>query len=545
MGFSKQVIETDVLVLGSSAAGCGAAIGARKEGAEVLLIDKGVLESSGCLGGGNDHFMAVLDVDEVDGCDDLVKFFATKTAGYSEGIVRNYYRCMRPCIKVLEDAGVELMHNPDGSYMRSVGFGQPGAWWIHINHGYTVKPRIAKYVKKSGVKVLNHYLVTALLRDGERIAGCLGFDVRTGDFIVVRCKTAVLGFGLTAQRVSNNSTHKPFNIWFSPYVTGSQVVLPLEAGAGVYNIDTTDMATLIPKGWGAPGMNGINNMGGHELNAKGERFMGEYDPMWENGVRRNQVMGTYDQMLKGYGPPFFMDMTHFSREDARHLQYDLMPGDKETYLEYCEGRNIDFTKSPLEVEISERMIGGAVRCADDQETDVKNLFVGSLLGNFSGSMCLGYSAGEAAARRVADIAMPALPEAEIERWAEDLYAPLNNATETPLTYETFEDGIRQVMDYYVGYQRTQAGMEQALKSFAVLEEYVPHLKAETIRDLMRVRESLELFKLCRIYIQACMQRKESGRAMYLRADYPDLDPSLDKRLLTSLDDQGQPVFSWA
>ena len=53
--------QTDVLVLGSSSAGCGAAITAARAGAEVLLLDKGHLESSGCLGGGNDHFMAVLD----------------------------------------------------------------------------------------------------------------------------------------------------------------------------------------------------------------------------------------------------------------------------------------------------------------------------------------------------------------------------------------------------------------------------------------------------------------------------------------------------
>lgn len=57
-------------------------------------------------------------------------------------------------------------------------------------------------------------------------------------------------------------------------------------------------------------------------------------------------------------------------------------------------------------------------------------------------------------------------------------------------------------------------------------------------------ESMELFKLCRIYIQACMQRRESGRAMYRRADYPDLDPALEKCLVTRLDESGNPVFQW-
>ncbi|PWM71070.1 MAG: hypothetical protein DBX67_01415 [Desulfovibrionaceae bacterium] len=540
----QKSYETEVLVLGSSAAGCGAAIAARRAGAEVLLADKGKLESSGCLGGGNDHFMAVLDEVEHDGLEDLYGYYATPVSGLTRDHVRNFYDAMKPCIKILEDAGVELMRTPDGSYMRSVGFGQPGPWWIHINHGYNVKPLLAKYIKGLGVKPLDHFMITHLLKDGNRIAGCMGFDVLKGDFITVRCKTAVLCMGLTAQRVSNNSSHKPFNQWFSPFVTGSQIMLPLEAGASVLNLDISDMATMLPKGWGAPGMNGINNMGGHELNARGERFMGKYDPMLENGLRRNQVMGTFQETLEGYGPPFFMDMTHFTTEDARHLQYDLMPGDKETYLEYCEARKIDFTKTPLEVEVGERMIGGIVRSDATQETDVENLFNGNIIHSFSGAMCLGYAAGGFAARKAAEVEMPSLPEDMVERRRAEIYAPLENGGKGSVSWNVFEDGIRQVMDYYVGYQRTEGSMEQALKSFETLAAYVPRIAASTVRELMRSHESMELFRLCRCYVQACMQRKESGRAMYRRADYPELDPALAKCLVTSLDESGNPVFRW-
>ena len=544
MEMRKRSYESDVLVLGSSAAGCGAAIAARRAGAEVLLADKGKLESSGCLGGGNDHFMAVLDEVEHDGLEDLYAYYATPVSGLTRDHVRNFYDAMKPCIKILEDAGVELMHNPDGSYMRSVGFGQPGPWWIHINHGYNVKPLLAKYIRNLGVKPLDHFMVTHLLKDGNRIAGCMGFDVLKGDVITVRCKTVVLCMGLTAQRVSNNSSHKPFNQWFSPFVTGSQIMLPLKAGASVLNLDISDMATMLPKGWGAPGMNGINNMGGHELNARGERFMGKYDPMLENGLRRNQVMGTFQETLEGYGPPFFMDMTHFTSEDARHLQYDLMPGDKETYLEYCEARKIDFTRTPLEVEIGERMIGGIVRSDATQETDVENLFNGNIIHSFSGAMCLGYTAGGFAAHKAAGVEMPSLPEDVMERCLAEIYAPLENGGRGTVSWNVFEDGIRQIMDYYVGYQRTEGSMKQALKSFETLAAYMPRIAASTLRELMRSHESMELFRLCRCYVQACMQRRESGRAMYRRADYPDLDPALAKCLVTRLDGSGTPFFHW-
>lgn len=35
------LVETDVLVIGSGASGCGAALGARDQGLDVVLMDKG------------------------------------------------------------------------------------------------------------------------------------------------------------------------------------------------------------------------------------------------------------------------------------------------------------------------------------------------------------------------------------------------------------------------------------------------------------------------------------------------------------------------
>ena len=71
------------------------------------------------------------------------------------------------------------------------------------------------------------------------------------------------------------------------------VVLGYDVGAAVTELDTYQRATMLPKGYGCPGMNGINSSGAHEINALGERFMGKYDPMWENGVRNNQIQGTF------------------------------------------------------------------------------------------------------------------------------------------------------------------------------------------------------------------------------------------------------------
>ena len=81
---SINTVETDVLVLGAGAAGCGAALAAKRKGVKVLLLDKGKLESAGSLGGGNDHFMAVMDTDpKTDSSEAVVNFFQNPMAPYT------------------------------------------------------------------------------------------------------------------------------------------------------------------------------------------------------------------------------------------------------------------------------------------------------------------------------------------------------------------------------------------------------------------------------------------------------------------------------
>ena len=66
------------------------------------------------------------------------------------------------------------------------------------------------------------------------------------------------------------------NSAFSPFITGSQIALPYEAGAQIITLDTEQEATLLPKGWGCPGMNGITSSGAKGINALGQRYMGKY-----------------------------------------------------------------------------------------------------------------------------------------------------------------------------------------------------------------------------------------------------------------------------
>ena len=540
-----SLYETDVLILGTGASGMGAALKAAEKHADVLMLGKGTLESSGSLGGGNDHFMAVLDTDEAyDNVESFVDFYMKSAYGYRREQLAQWHDAFAPCLAVLDEVGTEFKPGEGGGRYRSVGFGQPGAWWLHIVNGRTIKRNLAKKIRRlDGVSVLDDIQITRMFARDGKVTGCMGFNVLSGETVAVACKTAVTCLGWHAQRAANNSTNNPFNCWFTPFTTGSYFTQAYHIGAAVINADISGRTTMLPKGWGAPGMNGINNMGGHELNALGERFMGKYDPMWENGKRRNQIMGTEQEQLEGYGPPFYMDMRHFSPEDAYHLQYVLMPADKETYLDYCAARGIDFRATPLEVEIGEMALSGMLLADERMETTVKGLFAGCNFTSFSGAMCGGYVAMNHAADDAAKYDMASLDEGEIRAWKEKDEAPLRNGAPNALTCTDFENPIRQVMDYYAGFRRNMPGMKLALEKLELIASRREKVKAKNLHELMRLHEAFDLLELCRMRLDACLQRRESGRGMYKLADYPDLDPALDKGLVVRLEN-GSPAYSW-
>ena len=542
------LLETDVLVIGSGASGCGAALGAREQGLDVILMDKGKLESSGCIGGGNDHYMAVLYEQGVpfDTADDLVKFYAKPLNGWTPAmLVNGWYGHMRPILDMLEKGGVNFGTTADGRRHRTQGFGQPGTWWCHIANGMTIKRVMARIVRASGVNVLDRIMAVRILTDGDRACGALGWNVATGDYVLVRAKTVVSAQGRSATRGFNNSTHNPYNVWMYPYNTGAGVVLGYEAGAAVTELDTYQRATMLPKGYGCPGMNGINSSGAHEINALGERFMGKYDPMWENGVRNNQIQGTFQEQLEGSGPPFYMDMRHVDPDVVRELQYVLMPGDKATFGDWADCTATDFQHKLLEVEIGELIFGGTLAVNDSFESTIPGLFCGSIFLYCSGAMCGGYEAGRQAGLKASGMSAAGRVDEDLAASVKDqVFAPLRGEKDDEsVSYHELEEAARNVMMYYMGFRRSMAGMERALEKIRFLSGKAANLRADTLRDLMRCHEAREVLKVCELAIEATMERKETGRCVYKIADYPSLNPDMAKPLLLTRGENGS-VFHW-
>ncbi len=534
-------LETDLLVLGTGAAGCGAALAARRAGIRTLMVDKGKLESSGCLGGGNDHFLAVLGTDDPDDTvDDLVRFYLKPCSGFSESMLRGWGRTMPLMVDFLEGLGVKLLHRADGGYLRTAGRGEP-AWHINIAEGQRIKRLVAGHLRSLGTDVLDHVMITRLLvRDG-RAAGAVGYNVLDGTCYVISAAAVIMALGNSCNRATTNSTGNPYNTWHSPFNTGSQYVLAYEAGATIINMDLKQQATLVPKGFGCAGMNGINGAGAHELNALGERFMPKYHPQMENCPRQFQIGGTYQEQIEGNGPPFVMEMRHIDADTLHHLQYVLMPGDKATFLDYCEQRGVDFAKAPMEVEIGEIEFSGMLATDDAFMSSLPGLYNGCVFYTFSGSMCSGYLAGESAAANLGKA--PGLKglEDEIGRECERIFAPLTPLEDT-VPQAMFESSVRQVMSYYMGFVRNEKGIDVALERLAFLSGYADKVRAGNMHELMMAHEALHLLESCRLSTLCTRERKESGRSIYRRSDYPEKDPAYEKILAVRKGAAGPEMF---
>ena len=534
-------LETALLVLGTGAAGCGAALAARRAGIRTLMVDKGKLESSGCLGGGNDHFLAVLGTNDPDDTvDDLVRFYLKPCSGFSESMLRGWGRTMPLMVNFLEGLGVKLLHRADGGYLRTAGRGEP-AWHINIAEGQRIKRLVAGHLRSLGTDVLDHVMITRLLvRDG-RAAGAVGYNVLDGTCYVISAAAVIMALGNSCNRATANSTGNPYNTWHSPFNTGSQYVLAYEAGATIINMDLKQQATLVPKGFGCAGMNGINGAGAHELNALGERFMPKYHPQMENCPRQFQIGGTYQEQIEGNGPPFVMEMRHIDAETLHHLQYVLMPGDKATFLDYCEQRGVDFAKAPMEVEIGEIEFSGMLATDDAFMSSLPGLYNGCVFYTFSGSMCSGYLAGESAAANLGTA--PGLKglEDEIEHECERIFTPLT-PLEDAVPQAMFESSVRQVMSYYMGFVRNEKGIDVALERLAFLSGYADKVRAGNMHELMMAHEALHLLESCRLSTLCTRERKESGRSIYRRSDYPEKDPAYEKILAVRKGTAGPEVF---
>src|SRR3989304_4230522 len=145
----RQMVDTDVLIIGGGTAGCLAAteLKERYPTLRVKVMEKAHIDRSGCLAGGMNAINAYLNPGETP--ESFVKYVRFDSCGLiREDLVKSQSELFEYCVKKVERWGLPILSDEKGNYLPR------GRWNIKIN-GESLKPIIAKAARSAGAKVLN------------------------------------------------------------------------------------------------------------------------------------------------------------------------------------------------------------------------------------------------------------------------------------------------------------------------------------------------------------------------------------------------------
>jgi succinate dehydrogenase/fumarate reductase flavoprotein subunit len=530
-----QTLETDIVIIGGGVAGCLAALGAAEVGAKVVICEKGgIIERSGSVAAGVDHYIAILEEgQEWDTPDYLLRHIPKVTEGVTdiEAAGRLVYG-LKPMVKYLEDLGADF-HDPDHDdipYYRHRAFGLPGEYHINFD-GHNFKRAIGHAVRKTRAKVLERVMVSEILMEEGRPRGVVAFHIRHGTVYFILAKAIIVATG-DANRIGRNASGFAFDSWHMPYNTGDGHAMALRVGTKLANMEFTD-CTLTPKGYSTQGLNAFVGGGAHFINAQGERFMAKYTPDAERAKRADLVNGVISELLAGRGP-IYCDCTHLPLPEIRKLERTLGV-DRPGLPIYFQQKEIDLAKEPFEIAVGEIATvragalfrGAGIDINADCASNIPGLFAAgdcsSVNAAVAGAAVMGHVAGINAGRYAQTQPQPQpISGEEQERIRETLYEPLQK--DKGILYNQFEDEVRAIVTGLIGYRRDEARLQEAQRRLYALKEREAELMAADYHGVMRVNEARSRRTVAEVLATSALARRETrGGAANYRVDYPERD----------------------
>ncbi|MDQ1665246.1 MAG: succinate dehydrogenase / fumarate reductase, flavoprotein subunit [Actinomycetota bacterium] len=427
---------------------------------------------------------------------------------------------------------------------------------------------------ESMVKVFAECTVTDLLKDGDRIAGAVGYLRENGTFVVFEAPTVILATGGIGKsfKVTSNSWE----------YTGDGHALAMKAGASLLNME---FVQFHPTGmvW-PPSVKGIlvtesvRGDGGILKNSEDKRFMFDYVPAvfrkqyaetpeeadrWyedpQNNRRppellpRDEVARAINSEVKaGRGSPaggVFLDIA--SRLPAEAIRKKL----PSMYHQFKELADVDITAEPMEVgPTCHYVMGGIEVDPDTAAAVVPGLFAaGECSGGMHGSnrlggnslsdlLVFGRRAGAGASAYIDSLgtARPTVSDRDVEEARRAAEAPFDgDGGENPYTIHS---DLQQTMNDLVGIIRKREEMEEAL---ARLEDLKSRAKRISVAGdkIFNPGWHLALDLTNMLIVSECIARsaliREESRGGHTRDDFPAMSPEWRKvNLVCRPEDEG-------
>jgi len=562
--------EHDVLVIGAGGAGLRAAIEAAHGEASVGLVCKSLLGKAHTVMAEGGVAAALANVDDRDNW--KVHFADTMRGGQylnNWRMAELHAKEAPDRVNELEALGAVFDRTADGRILQRNFGGHKYPRLAHVGDrtGLEIIRTLQDHAIHQPIDVHMECTIVSLLKDGNRIAGALGYDRDRGRFKVFVAKSVVLATGGIGRAFSVTS-----NSW---EYTGDGHALAYNAGAALQDMEFVQFhptgMVWPPSVRGILVTEGVRGEGGILVNKEGRRFM--FDDIPENyrgqtadneeegwrytqgdkNARRPPELLTRDHVARaimkevreGRGSPHggvFLDISWISSKLSgaeEHIKKKL----PSMYHQFKQLADIDITKEPMEVGPTTHYVMGGIRVdGDTQMSSVPGLFAAGEVGaglhganrlggnSLSDLLVFGMRAGKYAAEFAGRQSSPRVDSQQADAIVRTALEPFDRREGGEGPYQVEHD-LQTMMQELVGIVRREDEIRRAIEGLKALQERARKVSVTGNREYNpgwhTALDLQNLLTVSEIVARAALERKES-RGGHFRDDFPEKDPAYGK-----------------
>ncbi len=532
-------LKTEILVIGSEAAGAKAAIEAQDDGAEVTVVTKGLVGKNGNTIMAGWGIQAPLG--HMDPRDNPDVFFEDVIKGGAylndQKLVEKLVNLSLTEIPKMEKWGAKFMKKGD----KFIQFRLPGSSYPRTLHpvgyhgGLQWRKAFKDQFRRLNTKLVEDVLITKLLLTDGEVAGALGISLRDGRNIVFRAKRTILATGgcIQVYRMTDGSRA----------ATGDGMMLAYNAGAKLMDMEFQQFFPLCcyTPPFEMNMLTGNLRYGLHArfYNNEGEAFMERYLPLAKEwGLRDPTSRAIYLENRYGRGAPHggaYLAVNHL----PRNLIEDWMKRERPAYLPKLKKAGIDIFTDALETGPACHYSMGGVVVNENCETTLPCLYaVGEVASGMDGAeridggpaitwcLTMGYITGKDAARTAKEVDWLDIDLTQVRKERDRVFS-LRERKEGIPGFK-IRDQIRDMMWERCALIRDRQGLEEGLRLIQkIRSEDLPRLcvpaPSEVFnKGLVEALEAINQVDLAEMIIRAALMREESRKSHY-RTDFPKLD----------------------
>ena len=548
-----EVVKSDVLIVGGGISGLLAAVNAKKEGADVLVVDKGGIGWAGQvpISGGlcmmvrpedaEKYFTWLVDVGEY-----------LNNQDWTEKVARESFSFVGEA----SDLGLPFLR--DGEKLAIFPY-QKGYDIGHFDPGkFMVKLKQAAV--SIGIRILDKVYVIELLNSNGKVSGALGFGLVNGKLYIFEAKSVVIANGSCRYQ---QQRHFVVN-------TGEGVAMAYRAGAQLLNAEFCNNYSFGFRG-------GIRKRTRVYLffeNALGERFIGKYYPELLKGLQSGQefqdhfrIMDAMAKEVKAGNGPIYIDFSKLSPEEREialseeNIPGKVQPVGRGNMLKLIrEKTGIDPDKEKLEVIPHFNGGQGPIRIDLKCRTTIEGLWAvgdaGSLGSGYTGARAAGTFPGFGIAYGIISGLIGGRNAGKYAIENDRCFASYSKVNETqkrifaplgPNRDLDVRDIICEIHEAVVPVEynlyREQGRLNEALEKVNIAKKKLCRASATDSHELCLYHQA-ESMALCAEWTFKSALLREESRGTHKRLDYPNRDDaSWLKWIVIEKEAEGDKIFT--